>query len=351
MKGRMNGLVRLFFWLVIAGVTVACGPAPTEQDRNPMTEQDRIPIKVALGDVETHKVPFMMAADYGLYEKHGLDADVYFTTGAADFARRSGVDVPEEYVKPDEPDILISGGTPLTVSVVTDIRNWDRVILATTDPTVHWQIIARPEIESVEQLKGKRIGFSGYGSMTHYISLNLCKRMGWDPVYDVSLMAGALVVDGLQDGRVDAIIGDNLHGTMALAAGFQPLVDLRTWNLPIAGSGIRTTKTWVRENGEAARRFVKAMVEAIALFKQEPEKAHESMTRWWRMTDEAKLRAIYADGAEMPRKPYPSVEGVRRTMEIYDSHEMRQHQPEDFYDDSFLRELDESGYIDSLYEP
>jgi hypothetical protein len=29
---------------------------------------------------------------------------------------------------------------------------------------------------------------------------------------------------------------------------------------------------------------------------------------------------------------------------------MRQHKPEDFYDDSFVRELDKSGYIDSLYK-
>ncbi len=37
-------------------------------------------------------------------------------------------------------------------------------------------------------------------------------------------------------------------------------------------------------------------------------------------------------------------------MELYDSNEMRQYQAEDFYDDSILRELDESGFIDGLYE-
>ncbi len=332
---------RMFFCLITMGLLTGIS--------NLGWGQQRIPVKIALGDVEIHKVPFMIAKDQGIYEKNGLDADVFFTTGAAEFARRSGVNVPPQYVKGDEAPIVISGGTPLTVRVATDIRFWDHVILATTDPIVHRQIIVRPEIESVEQLKGKRIGFSGFGSMTNFIALNLCKRMGWDPNFDVSLMAGALVVDGLQDGRVDAIVGDNLHGTMALAAGFKPLVDLRTWNLPIAGSGIRTTKTWVRENPEAARRFVKSMVEAIALFKKDPGIAHESMRTWWNVNDPEKLRSIYADGADLPRKPYPSIEGIRKTMETYDSHEMRQHKLEDFYDDSFLRELDRSGFIDSLY--
>jgi ABC-type nitrate/sulfonate/bicarbonate transport system substrate-binding protein len=312
--------------------------------------QQRIPIQIALGDVEIQKVPFQIALDQGIYAKNGLDADVFYTTGAADFARRSGVNVPASMVKPDEAPILISGGTPLAVGVVTDIRNWDRVILATTDPIVHWNIYARPEIKRVEDLKGKRIGFSGVGAMTHYIALNLCKRMGWDPVFDVSLMAGALTVDGLKDGRVDAIIGDNMHGTMARAAGFPVLVDLAQWNLPIAGSGVRTTRTWVRENREAARRFTKAMVEAIALFKKDPNVAYESMKKWWGVTDVEKLKAMYADAATLPRKPYPSVEGLKQTMLIYDSHEMRRHKPEDFFDSSFIKELDDNGYIDSLYK-
>jgi hypothetical protein len=44
------------------------------------------------------------------------------------------------------------------------------------------------------------------------------------------------------------------------------------------------------------------------------------------------------------------VAGIKKIMELYDSNEMRKYKPEDFYDDSFIRELDESGYIDSLYE-
>jgi len=37
-------------------------------------------------------------------------------------------------------------------------------------------------------------------------------------------------------------------------------------------------------------------------------------------------------------------------MEIYNTHEMRRYKPEDFYNDSFVRELDKGGFIDSLYD-
>jgi hypothetical protein len=51
----------------------------------------------------------------------------------------------------------------------------------------------------------------------------------------------------------------------------------------------------------------------------------------------------------MPRKPYPAVDGIKNTMSLFDSNAMRRYKPEDFYDDSFMKELDQSGFIDNLY--
>ena len=64
----------------------------------------------------------------------------------------------------------------------------------------------------------------------------------------------------------------------------------------------------------------------------------------------AKQEEVYAQAAQLPRKPYPSVEGIKKMMDVYDYREMRLHRPEDFYDASFVAELDQSGYIDGLYK-
>jgi hypothetical protein len=53
---------------------------------------------------------------------------------------------------------------------------------------------------------------------------------------------------------------------------------------------------------------------------------------------------------ELPNRPYPSVEGIKKLFEIYTYREMRIHKPEDFYDASFVTALDKSGYIDGLYK-
>jgi hypothetical protein len=44
------------------------------------------------------------------------------------------------------------------------------------------------------------------------------------------------------------------------------------------------------------------------------------------------------------------VEGFRKAFELHPSGETRRYKPEDLFDGSFLRELDQNGFIDSLYK-
>jgi hypothetical protein len=58
---------------------------------------------------------------------------------------------------------------------------------------------------------------------------------------------------------------------------------------------------------------------------------------------------MYAAALDFPEKPYPSLGGISMIMEIYDTPEMRAHSVEDFYDSSFIEELDRAGMLDALY--
>ena len=94
---------------------------------------------------------------------------------------------------------------------------------------------------------------------------------------------------------------------------------------------------------------MEASVEAIALMKQNKDVAGAAIAKWFGITDPKTQQGIWAKAAVLPRKPYPSVMGIAKLMEIYDTPAMRKHKPEDFYDDSFMKQLDRSGYIDRLY--
>ncbi len=120
--------------------------------------------------------------------------------------------------------------------------------------------------------------------------------------------------------------------------------------MPTAGTGVAARRVWLEENRDIAAAFIKAIIEANALLKQDKSVAVNAIQRWYGVTDAAKQDLLYAGAIDTPEKPYPSLEGIKKIMQIFDSNEMRKYEAEDFYDDSFVRELDESGYIDALYD-
>jgi ABC-type nitrate/sulfonate/bicarbonate transport system substrate-binding protein len=209
--------------------------------------------------------------------------------------------------------------------------------------------VAQPEITRPEQLKGKKLGYSGVGAMTHFEALAFAQQMGWNRDQDLALMENALALDTFKDRTVDAFVADELVYTMAVANGYKALVDLSQYNVPIPGSGVNASRRWVQANPDIVRRFIRATVEAVATLKQDKEVVLRSMATWYGIKDREQQEFLYKDMVKLPTKPYPNVAGIKKTMELYDTLGMRMHKPEDFYDDSFVRELDESGYIDSLY--
>jgi NitT/TauT family transport system substrate-binding protein len=320
---------------------------------NPLGAQQLTKVRVSLGDVSLNKLIFTVAQDAGIYRKNGLEVEQYISSGAASRAGRAGVNIPDEHIGSGEgggAQFGIGGGTPLTVGRVTNATSGDRIILASTDHIVRWHIVAQPEITTPEQLKGKKIGFSGVGAMTHFEALAFAQQMGWDPNQDLILMSNGLALDTFEDGTLDAFVADELVYTMAVAKGHKAVVDLSQYNIPIAGSGVTASRKWVESNKDTVRKFIKSTVEAVALLKRNKDVVRSSMAKWYGITDTELQDFLYRDFSKLPRKPYPNVEGIKKTMELYNTLGMRMHKPEDFYDDTFVRELDESGSIDSLYQ-
>jgi NitT/TauT family transport system substrate-binding protein len=313
-------------------------------------QEQLLPVSVELGDVSLTKLPFVMAAEAGIYKRNGLDVKQYITPRAAELIRHSsGVIVPKEFVGRALGEINIGGGSPTIVRMTSDARAPERIVLATNDPVSRFHVISRPDITRLEDLKGKRIGFSSVGALGHYVMALLCERMGWDRNRDISLMANGAGPDLIKSGRVDAYTADEIAVGEAAHAGLRDLVDTASYKFPMPGSGVNALKSWLPSHRETAARFIKSTVEAIALIKTDKPVAFAAMAKWYGITDSDKQEHIYAQAVQLPSKPYPAVEGIKRMMAIYDYHEMRAHKADDFYDASFITALDQSGYIDSLY--
>ena len=133
----------------------------------PVNSQEQVTeLKLLMGDVSLNKLPFVLAYEEGIFEKNGLNVTPVFTRGSVEIIRRSGVDVPEEFIlKGDiQTPIKIGGSCPAIVGLTTRAGRWDPMILGSTHRTSRWRIVSRSDISSAEELKGKRIGYSGYGA-------------------------------------------------------------------------------------------------------------------------------------------------------------------------------------------
>ena len=339
----------LAWWLfALTGGRAAVGQ--TGSAAQPDSESPPISVTVEMGDVSLTKLPFIIAAENGIYSKNGLKVDLFITPSAVAVVRAAGVNVPPQNIRSGvTAEINIGGGSPNVVRMTTVATAPRRIILATMDPVARFHVIARGDITEVKQLKGKRIGYEAPGSLDQLSLLLFFKQMRWDPVKDVSMYSmggdpGAVVRD-----EVDAFAGSEIAIASAKRLALNDVIDLAQFHYPMPGSGVNVLASWLKTNHEGARRFMKATVEAIALMKTNREAAYAALRKWFGVTDPDKLAAIYASAKNLPSKPYPSLEGLKKMHEVYDWRALNLSKPEDFADTSFVADLDKSGYIDSLY--
>ena len=307
-------------------------------------------VEVSLGDVSINKVPQLVAADQGLYAKYGLDVHQTISAGAARAAAASGVVVPDAYVNREagtSAPIEVGGGSPMINGFVNNSRGEARVIVLTQEDMAVDHVIARPGIARIVDLKGKRLGFSGVGSVTHFSALSLAKRLGWNPDRDITLVGGSATIDALKQDKVDAILGSAMVIALAPQAGFKDIGDLTRYKMPMAGSGIMVNKAYLAANRDTVLRFLKADIEATALMQRNRQVFNAALAKWFNITDRRTQDGMFAYVNKFEKKPYPAVEGIKQVLALYDSPEMRKHTAEDFYDSTLVAELDKSGFLDN----
>jgi ABC-type nitrate/sulfonate/bicarbonate transport system substrate-binding protein len=339
-RRRLRALPALAVFLLAAA---AAPPAARAQS-------DSAVLTVELGDVSLTKLPFIMAADYGIYEKNGLKIKQYITPSAAKAIEAKGVHVPPENIGREEGIINIGGGSPTMVRMHSVATAPQRIILATTDIYSRFHILSRGDIKTAADVKGKRVGFGNPGALTHFSELIYLKSIGLDAEKDVEMYSNGGEIKDVLDGKVDIIAQNGVTVERAKEKGLNDLHNLVPDKVAMPGSGVNVLSDWLPKNRDTAAHFMKATVEAIALMKTDKEKAFASMRKWYGINDPKLLEGVYAEAVDLPIKPYPSIEGLKNMQSVYTFRAITRKKPEDFVDASFVTELDNSGYIDSLYK-
>jgi NitT/TauT family transport system substrate-binding protein len=291
-------------------------------------------------------LPLWLAKEAGIFARNGLDVQAVRVHAAVGvMALMSG----------ELQFVLISG----PVAVESALRGSNMVYVAGGMSTLDFVLVTRPEIKTAEQLKGGTVGLSAIRGANPTATRFALQKLGLAPK-DVSLQ----VIGGISE-RIASLRLGKIQGTLfslpqsitAQREGFNALADVAELGLPFVHIGVATTRAVIRDKPEIVRRYVKSHVEAVALMKTDRDLSIKVLAKYLGQIKERDVLAQSYDTAapdnRISRKQYPSVAGLQMALDLLadDNPKAKVAKPDDFIDNRFIKELDDSGYIDSLYKP
>jgi NitT/TauT family transport system substrate-binding protein len=300
-------------------------------------------VQVGVPAISMGNIIIYFTKEAKIYEKYGLDVDPVAVAGSgiASKALISG-------------SVLISPiATPTVMTAV--LAGSDMVILAHTMPGVIQSLVVRPDIKRSEDLRGKTIGVTTFGSLTDFLVKYLARQKGLNPEKDFALLQIGTDSDrflALQQGKIQGATLSHPNFIFAQRSGFHVLWDFFK-EVDYPWSEIATTRTQIKQDRDLVMRYMRAHLEGIARFKQEPDLAKKVIKKMLRLDDDPLAQESWELFAKHRiAAPYPNIKGLKTSYEYVAATrpDVYKHKPEEFVDSSFVEELDKSGFIKKLYE-
>jgi NitT/TauT family transport system substrate-binding protein len=277
-----------------------------------------------------------------LFEKNGLDIEVLYLESA--LVQRA----------------LIAGNIAfgeMTGSLMSapKLQGADLVMVAGFLNHLTYRLVARPDIKTVADIKGKRVGVSRFGAGADRATRFLLTKLGYNPEKDVVLVqvgGGPTRLAALSANAIDATIVEPPDHKKAQEAGMRVLANMEEMKIPFQHTGLVTSRAQLAKTPDVARRVIKSFVEGIHLASANAEVPKKAFRKYMRLQQERDLDDAYQVlRGFMQRKPCPTLEGFKAVFaELAEQIPAAKNaDPKDFVDTRILEELDRSGYIDGLY--
>jgi NitT/TauT family transport system substrate-binding protein len=300
-------------------------------------------VVIAYSSINPNSSQLEIARARGFYRKYGLEPDIILVRSSA--TASAGLAAGNIHFG------FIGGSALLNAAA----EGLPLKMLASFDAQLTYDIIARPEIKNVNDLKGKKFGVGSFGGTPWMAARLAFEHLGLDEKRDrIQIVAMANQTSryhALEQGSVDAAILQGNFSRSLKAKGFSVIVDLEQAKIPFVGAGVVVSSRFLRENQTTIENLLKALLESQSFIN-----AAENMPAVLKIMG-AYLKeqnpAALEDGFQvlstnMNRKPFPSIAGLNniKRMLAVSSTKVGNVTPEDLIDDNFMRKFDRSGSLD-----
>jgi len=284
-----------------------------------------------------------VAKESGLYARNGLDVQLLRVTGnVAVMAVVSG-----------EVNIGLMGGS---AAIASNLAGSDAVMVAAGQVSTDYSLVTHPKIKTAQQLKGGIIGVASVVGSAMTATAYALQKLGLNPKEVTLLVVGGTPerLVALRTGRIQATLLSPPTSFAAENEGYTILTDVV--GMPLPYNSIVSTRKFVRENPDLARKFIKAHLEAVALLKTNREVGLRTLAKYLRRTQDRSLLEksyeISVNDSILPRKQYPTLPGIKTVLDslVKTYPKAASAKPEEFVEAGFIKELDDSGFINGLYK-
>jgi NitT/TauT family transport system substrate-binding protein len=302
--------------------------------------QELKPIRISLS-LGSAQLPLWVAREAGLFAKQGLNAELL---GLQSAARQVQL-----ILAGDTLAASLSGTTPIRAR----IEGADIMIMMGLLNSFTLAVITVPEIKNAADLKGKFIGVGSLGGSPTLLTQRLLKKWGLES--DVKFLAtGGYIesVAALEKRRVHAAVLDPPRAYIARKKfGFNELANLGK-EFKYATTVIVARESQLRKERETFSQFAKAVIQGIHRVKTDREFAIKILGKMLRSSDREILDETYRVFAALyERVPYPAPEGIQPILDEISLQypKAKNYKPDDFIDTSIVRQLEGSGFVESVY--
>jgi NitT/TauT family transport system substrate-binding protein len=298
---------------------------------------------LAFGSTGPNLTTFWLAREAGLYKQYGLDVDVVFFRGST--IAINALATKDAHF----------GAFGASSAVLAKLGGMDTVLIATAAPGLLFYLVATKEIRTAADMKGKRIAASRPGTDSDLAARVAAQKLGLGEkeVNIIAMGTDSERLAAMSQGVVDATVVTVGGYVAAQKLGFHSILDLSQANIPYEAASMITTRSLIKESPELVTKFTKGFVAAIQYAQTHREVTLKVLSKYMRTTDADILNASYDQyvGRVIPRVPYVSEKGLQAVIDF-----IRQRNPQtpnvkaqEFMDNRFIKELDDSGFIKALY--
>ncbi|HWH75872.1 MAG TPA: ABC transporter substrate-binding protein [Candidatus Binatus sp.] len=274
----------------------------------------------------------------GIWKKRGLDVRlIYFTSGATMAQAMVGGDL--EIADSDVPAMLnaVSAGV------------LDGKLISVYINRFPFAFVVRNDVKSAEDLKGKQVAISRFGSSSDVTTRMLLRQFNLDPDKDVRIIQAAGTT------RVPAMVAGQIHGTLlgtydvpiiTESGCCRVLVDMLELPIDYARFGQVVPTALLKTRRDLLVKFIEGLIEGIYVFKTNKDLALAVLKAEGIKGPEYSYPRV---AAAMRERPIPEAKGVQAVMDSVKSPKSKITLAKDVMDGSLVDEIDKSGYIARLY--